>query len=80
MNFLDCDSSTGTLSHNGRSALRDIVQFVPFRKFEGRSYTAVAEETLRQQASARHFEMPEVELVPPDAPDQLPIAEVTLQD
>ena len=73
---------------------------MPFRKFEGRSYTAVAEETLReipeqveeffylkgitpnkrQQASARHFEMPEVELVPPDAPDQLPVAEVTLQD
>ena len=102
MKTLDCDGSSRTLSQNGRSALRDIVQFVPFRKFHGRSYTALAEETLKEipeqvehffymkgiqpnakrEASARHFEMPVVEVVPLEsqaAPEELPVAEMSLQ-
>lgn len=47
MEFLDGDAK-GLKDSRGRWAERDIVQFVPFRKFAQMGPTALAEETLRE--------------------------------
>lgn len=46
MNSLDGDN--GSLKYGGRSAQRDIVQFVPFREFKGKPLSALATATLAE--------------------------------
>lgn len=46
MEVLDADKNK--LSQNGRSAKRDIVQFVPYDKFKSQGMTALAEEVLKE--------------------------------
>lgn len=47
MNFLDADNGK-LLERNGRKALRDIVQFVPFRDFNAAQPCLLAREVLRE--------------------------------
>jgi predicted lipoprotein len=46
MEFLDGDD--GLLKSRGRTALRDIVQFVEFNKFKNKPVAALAAETLAE--------------------------------
>ena len=46
MNALDCDE--GLLSYNGERAVRDIVQFVPYRQFKRSSKEALAQAVLAE--------------------------------
>jgi hypothetical protein len=60
MEILDSDNQL--LSYNGRTAVRDIVQFVPFRQFTGTMRAATeAEQEKLKSALAREVlaELPE---------------------
>ncbi|XP_034278267.1 copine-3 [Pantherophis guttatus] len=67
MEFLDSDS--GALrSHSGEAALRDIVQFVPFRQFHNAPKEALAQSVLAEvpQQVVSYFSM--YKLQPPNKP------------
>lgn len=96
MEVLDCDNPNKRLASNGRLAARDIVQFVPYTKFTAKSYTALAEETLRElpgQVTEYFFLKKIAPCMPQEpssrhfevavaevAPDSLPVATMTIHE
>jgi hypothetical protein len=54
------DSDDRLLSYNGRTAVRDIVQFVPFRKFTGSVWATSGAEQERVKAALARAVLAEV--------------------
>ena len=80
MTFLDGDN--GRLSHGGRPAARDIVQFVPYRKALAHgplASTKLASEVLAEipRQLVDHFMLKGVAPPPPPAAAPVPLAPAT---
>lgn len=77
MEILDGDEKR--LSYDGVKAERDIVQFVPFRDFKNKSYTALAEHTLEElpREVTGYFGKKGIKPNPPCNDEEEPVMQLT---